>query len=197
MIGAVIENLIAGYMQPRRSVRRLLDGPYGLPEALLLATLAYLIGAIFTILIPVGEQPPAGSLFVLHVLGLLRQFLSLFLVSGLIFVIGRQFGGRASWRDAYLGIAWYSVVTSLVAPLTLPATVQVVRAVDAADGGAVDIPFGGAMLLFTVVSGIMLWLLACYVAELHRFERTWNVLAVILGLSAVISVIFVALVPPA
>jgi hypothetical protein len=196
MIGAVIENLIAGYLTPRRSVRRLLDGPHGMAEALLLATLAYLIGAIFAVVIPVGEHPRAGSLIGLHLLGLLLQFLSLFLVSGLVYVIGRQLGGQGSWRDAYLGVAWYSVVTSLIAPLTLPARAQVMRAVDAAGDGPVDIRLGAPLLLFLVVSGVMLWLFACYVAELHRFERTWNVLAAILGLSAVVLVVVVLIMPP-
>jgi hypothetical protein len=49
--------------------------------------------------------------------------------------------------------------------------------------------------MFMVASGIMLWLFACYIAELHRFARTWNVVAVILGLSAALSFVVMALVP--
>ena len=46
-----------------------------------------------------------------------------------------------------------------------------------------------------VVSAIILWIFACYVAELHRFKSTWKVLATVLGLSAAFSMALTALVP--
>jgi hypothetical protein len=195
MLGAVVQNLIDGYLKPRRSVRRLLDGPHGIPEAVLLVVLAYLISAIFDILFPVAE-PPVRASIALHLLALLLQLLSLFLVSGLVYGIGRRFGGQGSWRDATLGVAWYSLVTSLIAPLTVPARAQMIEAVEASGNGPVEIAFGTPILIFMVASGIMLWLFACYVAELHRFRRTWSVLAVVLGMSAAISVVVLMVMPP-
>ena len=94
-------------------------------------------------------------------------------------------------------MAWYLLVTSIFVPLALPALIHVAEAVAAAGDGPVeriDIP-GNLLAMFAVASGIMLWLFACYVAELHRFARTWNVVAVILGLAAAFSFIVMALVP--
>lgn len=198
MIGAVIENLIAGFVRPRRSVRRLLNGRYGMTDAMLLVILSYLIGAILSVLFPEGSPVPARSLFGTHLLGLLLQFISFFIISSLVYLGGRMFGGQGSRRDAYLTIAWYSLVTSLIAPLTLPARAHLVEAMEAARGQSeaiVEFP-PGALALFMAASGIMLWLFSCYVAELHRFRRTWNVLAVILGLSVAVSLIVALIVPP-
>ena len=92
---------------------------------------------------------------------------------------------------------WISAKWSAVVPLALPAVIHLADIVDAAGDGAVEpieIP-AQPLVMFMVASGIMLWLFACYVAELHRFARTWNVVAVILGLSAALSFVVMALVP--
>jgi hypothetical protein len=196
MIGAVIENLTAGYLRPRTSVRRLLSGGHGLGDALMMVALAYLIGSILTIMVPGGAPATAGVPIGLHLLGLLLQFISFFIASGLVFLIGRMFGGQGTRQETYLTMAWYSLVTSLIVPLTLPARNQLTEAVAAAGGGQAEVPLGAPILLFAAAFGIMLWLLSNYIAELHRFRSAWGVLAVILGFSAALSVIIMMIIPP-
>lgn len=196
MIGAVVENLIAGFLRPRASVRRLISGGHGLGDALLMVALAYLIGSILTVAMSGGAAATEGVPIGLHLLGLLLQFVSFFIASGLVYLIGRMFGGQGTRQETYLAMAWYSLVTSLIVPLTLPARNQLVEAVNAADGGQAEVPLGAPIALFAAAFGIMLWLLASYIAELHRFRSAWSVLAVILGFSAALSVVIMLIVPP-
>ena len=56
MIGAVVENIIGGYLHPRASVRRLLDAGHGLDAALTMVALAFLVGEIFVVITP-GVRP--------------------------------------------------------------------------------------------------------------------------------------------
>ena len=64
----------------------------------------------------------------------------------------------------------------------------------AAPTAEVVLPAGAAMIVL-VSSGVLMWLFASYVAELHRFARTWTVLAAIIGLSIPFSMIASALLP--
>ena len=197
MIGAVVQNVIAGCLQPRASVRRILDGGHGYDVALLMVVLAYLVREISVLLI-LGDRPDgAGFMFTMHLQGLIQRLFSFLILSAAVYGVGRAFGGTGTWRQTNLAMAWYLLVTSVVVPLALPAVIHIADIVDAAGDGPVepvDIP-AQPLVMFMVASGIMLWLFACYIAELHRFARTWNVVAVILGLSAALSFVVMALVP--
>jgi hypothetical protein len=199
MIAAFVENVFAGFIQPRASVRRLLEGGHGIDAALLMVVLGYLLSAIFTLLVPGARTQIDGFPLSLHLIGVLLAFASFLVISLLIYGIGRFFGGTGTPRETLLTMGWYSVVTSVIEPMTLPARIHLAEAVDAAGGvpgGQVHIP-DGALLMFIFASGLMLWLMASFVAELHRFGRTWNVLAVMLGVSAVISAAVMVLAPGA
>jgi len=56
MIGAVVENIIGGYLHPRASVRRILAAGHGLDVALLMVVLAYLVREIFFIVTAGGPR---------------------------------------------------------------------------------------------------------------------------------------------
>ena len=196
MIGAVVQNVLGGFLQPRASVRRILDGGHGFDVVLLMVLLAYLAREIFVLFIPGARPDATGFMLTLHMQALIQRFVSFIILSGVVFGVGRMFGGTGSWRETNLAMAWYLLVTSVVVPLALPAMIHLAAIVDAAANGPVapvDIP-AKPLVMFMVASGIMLWLFACYVAELHRFARTWNVVAVILGLSAAFSFAIMALV---
>lgn len=198
MITAVVENVIGGYLRPRRSVRRIIDGGHGFDAVILMVLLAYLLREIFVLLIPDARSGDAGFDLGFHVVALIERFVSFLLLSAVVFAAGRFFGGTGSWRETNLAMAWYLLVTSVIAPLALPAVVHISNVVAEAGGGPlprIEMPVG-ALAMFMVASGIMLWLFACYVAELHRFTRTWNVVAVILGVSAGLSFAVMALAPP-
>jgi len=197
MIVAVVQNVIAGFLQPRASVRRILDGGHGFDVALLMVVLAYLLREIFVLLILGARPDGAGLMLGEHLQGLIQRLLSFVLLSAAVYGVGRALGGIGNWRETNLAMAWYLLVTSVIVPLALPAMIHLAAVVDAAGDGPmapVEIP-AQPLVMFMVASGVMLWLFACYVAELHRFARTWNVVAVILGICAALSFVVMALVP--
>ena len=185
MIGAVMENLIGGFLHPRASVRRLLAGGHGLDAAVAMVILAFVVREIFFILVP-GGRPEAASFSLVHyALGLVDSLITFGLFSLAVCYVGRVFGGEASFQQTGLVVSWYLLVTSVIVPLALPAVVNII---EAAKQGA-EAPGGSAMVVFAA-AGVMLWLLASYIAELHRFERTWQVLLVLIGFSFLFSFVF-------
>ena len=198
MIGAVVQNVIGGFLQPRASVRRILDGGHGFDVVILMVLLAILTREIFILIFIGGRSDAFGLTLALHVQALVTGMISFLFMSALVFGIGRVFGGTGSWREANLAMAWYLLVISVVVPLVLPAVIHVTEVVDAAGDdpvASVDIP-AKLMVMFTVASGVILWLFACYIAELHRFASAWSVLAVMLGLLLALAVIVTVLAPP-
>ena len=197
MIGAVVGNIIGGYLHPRASVRRLLDAGHGLDVALLMVVLAFLVREIFFIVTP-GARPEMVSLSLArYFLHLVDALLSFAVFSVAICYVGRLFGGKGTLRQTGLALAWYLLVTSAIVPLVLPAVLRIVEVAEAAAAAPtaeVVLPAGAAMIVL-VSSGVLMWLFASYVAELHRFARTWTVLAAIIGLSIPFSMIASALLP--
>ena len=197
MIGAVAQNVLGGILRPRASVRRIIDGRHGFHVALLMAVLAFLAREILVLLVLGSRSENSGLQLGVHLQAVIEGMISFLILSALVYGVGRVFGGTGTWRETNLAMAWYLLVTSVFVPLALPALIHVAEAVAAAGGGPVervDIP-GNLLTMFGVASGIMLWLFASYVAELHRFARTWNVVAVMLGLTTALAFILVALVP--
>lgn len=192
MIGAVVENIIGGVLHPRASVRRLLAGGHGIEAAIAMVLLAFVVREIFAILVP-GSRPEGASFsLVYYALGLIDSLITFGLFTLMVCYVGRLFGGQANFQESALAVSWYLVVTSVIVPMAMPAILNIVEAAQAGE----EIPGGSAMVVFAA-SGVMLWLLASYIAELHRFERTWQVLFVILGVSILFSFVFSGLVPTA
>ena len=192
MIGAVLENIIGGYLHPRASVRRLLAGGHGLDAAIAMVILAWVVREMFFILVPGGREGDAGFSLAYYLVGLVDSLITFGLFTLMICYIGRMFGGEGSFQQSALVAAWYLLVTSIIVPLILPAVVSIIEAAQAGN----EMP-GGAGLVVLASSALMLWLLASYVAELHRFQRTINVLAVIFGFSILFSFAFSGLMPTA
>ena len=197
MIGAVVQNVLGGVFRPRASVRRIIDGGHGFDVALLMVLLALLVREIFVLIVLGSRSEGNGLQLGAHLQALIEGMISFVILSAVVYGVGRMFGGTGSWRQTNVAMAWYLLVTSVFVPIALPALIHVAEAVAAAgDGpvGPVDVP-GGLLAMFAVASGIMLWLFASHIAELHRFARTWNVVAVMLGLSVAFSLLLMALLP--
>jgi hypothetical protein len=193
----MVENIISGYLHPRASVRRLLNAGHGLDVALTMVVLAFLVREIFFIVTPGARLETASLSLGRYALHLVDALLSFAVFSVAICYVGRIFGGKGTLRQTGLALAWYLLVTSAIVPLVLPAVLRIVEAAEAAVAAPVE-PVGlpaGAALIVLVSSGVLMWLFASYVAELHRFTRTWRVLAAIVGLSIPFSMIASALLP--
>ena len=185
MTGDVARAVVEGYTAPRASVRRLLDGGHGIEAALGLLALAYLVQAMLTILFL-----PAGIGIFGHMLAIMQQLVTFFLLSALVYGIGRLAGGAGTMEGAQLVIAWHALVTSLLSPLAIGVSTAAFRS---GEEGAGNIPPGMGFLALIYVA-ISLWLMANYVAELHGFRSTWGVLGAIIGVSFVFALMLAVLV---
>ena len=163
----------------------------------MMVVLAFLVREIFFIVTPGARPEMVGLSLVRYFLHLVDSLLSFAVFSVAICYVGRLFGGKGTLRQTGLALAWYLLVAGAIVPLGLPGgvrSVEVAEAAAAAPTAEVVLPAGAAMIVL-VSSGVLMWLFASYVAELHRFARTWTVLAAIIGLSIPFSMIASALLP--
>ena len=178
-----------GYTAPRLSMRRLLDGGYGLEAALTFLALAFLVEAVLAILF--GGR--AGDLsFGVYFVNIALQLAVFFLLSGLIHGIGRAAGGKGTLPGAQLLVGWHALVTSPLTPLTIGFASAVRGQTDAAEGApAVQIPAGGGFLALIYIA-ISFWLMANYIAELHGFRNTWGVLGALVGVTFACGIVLIS-----
>jgi Yip1 domain len=171
----LLRRIVEGYTAPRRSMRRMLEAGNGIEVALSMLALAFLVEAMLAILFGAGGGASIGVYFV----NVALQLAVFFLFSGLIYAIGRAAGGKGTLAGAQLVVGWHALVTSPLAPLTVP----VAHAFRSPPGAAeIHVPAGGLFLAF-VYAAISFWLMANYVAELHQFRNTWGVLGALVGVT--------------
>jgi len=170
--------VIEGFSAPRASVRSILDAKHGFDVTFSLVVLAYVVQAFFLVLIaqtlfPVpSDAQPSVSPLMFHIFNLFVQFFIFCLMTGVVFWVGRLFGGTGKLEDTMLGLAWYLFVTSFLSPFFFFG----VSSVMAESESALSV-----LLLFGSMA-IGLWVLANCIAEIHGFRSAWRVLSVMLGL---------------
>jgi len=185
MIGAVVENFIGGYLHPRASVRRLLSAGHGLDAIVLMVTLAFLLRMIFLIIVPGAGLDQTDSQIGWYLMELVSFLVIFALLSLVVYSVGRFFGGKGTPRETGITLAWYLLVTSLIDLLFLTAMVPLRDASEsmtATPAHPIDVP-AWALVVFVVSMVVATWLFASFVAELHRFARTWHVLMAMVGLA--------------
>lgn len=170
--------LIQGYTAPRLSARRILASGGGLQLALMMVALAYLVQAIFSILLQPGGFGIAG-----HLLAIIQQVIIFFLLSALVYGVGRMAGGTGSLLGSQLVVAWHALVTSVISPLAVGVSAATFQAQESG-----ELP-SGVLLLGVVYVAISYWLMANYVAELHGFRSAASVLGAIIGLTFVFAIL--------
>src|SRR5690606_15715343 len=140
MSGEIARAVVQGYTAPRASMRQLLDSGSGIEVALGLVALAYLVQAILTILFMSGGFGIGG-----HLLAMIQQLVTFFVLSMLIQGIGRMAGGTGTLEGAQLVVGWHALVTSLISPLAIGVSTA---AFTAAGEGAEGMPPSLALLAF-------------------------------------------------
>ena len=191
MIGSLPRAIAEAYAAPRRSARRVLDSGNGIEAALVMLALAYLVQAILTVLFVSSGIGIAG-----HFLAIIQQVFVFFVLSGLIYGIGRMAQGTGTMEGAQLIVGWHALVTSVVSPLAIGVSAAAFQPENAdAEAG---MPAGLGLLAFLYVA-ISFWLMANFVAELHSFRSAWAVLGSIVGITFALAIlvasIFGALAP--
>ena len=165
---------------PREAARAILAA--GIDRArhfeifLLVITLSGALGQLTIIVLPLPE-PPEGTP---QITGLTIAALvgaSILLLTFLMYLGGRMFGGTGDVRDALLLVLWAQFLMTVLQAAELLIAVVIPGA-------------GGALALVALV--FLLWLLTNFTAELHGFDslaRTFvGLVAAMFGLSIVMSI---------
>lgn len=170
--GRFVQALIRGYTAPRLSAREILASGGGLELALMMVALAYLVQAILSIMLLPGGFGLGG-----HLIAIVQQLITFFLLSALVYGIGRMAGGTGTIQGAQIIVAWHALVTSLISPLAIGVSKAAFQAQESGELSS------GVLLLGVVYVAISFWLMANYVAELHGFRSAASVLGAIIGLT--------------
>ncbi len=191
MIADFTKRLIEGFLAPRISARRLLDGGYDWPVLALLFLLGYLVESI--VLTAFANLGDSGPIVTRHIAGLIGSVIGTAVLSAIAWQCGRIAGGTASFKDVVLVMCWLQILIALLLPLFLPFWLSVLEAAQSMDtalqqGDQAQIPDigGGALIAAFGAASVWIWLLANYIAEAHRFSSTWRVLGAILALPLII-----------
>lgn len=189
MIADLFRWIAGGIIAPQRTVEWLLSLRLRFMDAVLVLTLAYLIGEIALLVLGVGQSPDGSSFVEVHLLGFGLSIMVMFLVSLTVFVIGQVFGGTATFEQCCVVISWHTLVVSVLTPLIeLGALELSLVAERAAAQAPPSDPHGGVMAGFLIAIGISFWLMARYITEVHRFQSTMVVMAGMVGTTLMIAV---------
>lgn len=195
MLALLTRRIAEAYVDPRRSARRILDAKPSVGDALTMVLAAVAIGGVVEIGLsflfspeepligapPEQSGPPEETVevnFIDHVFANAILSVSQFLIVGtLAWAIGRQAGGAAERAEVFAVVGWHTLAA---VPLSLLLAVALLLSLN---GNPVATIFMIAGLLYLV------YLLAAFIAEAHRFENVGLVFASIFGVA--FSVVFV------
>ena len=175
-MSALVANIAEAYIQPRNSALRILSSARNWQTTLLLGMLAFSLQALLTIITRAalgigpaspGIGQPAGSN------GITPFGMGLLLVAivGMVFGVGRLFGGRASLREVVAVLSWYGVATAALVPVEIAWVNQLLSGATS----SLLVVFGIGLELFA------LWILANFIAAVHGFRSAFSVMACIVA----------------
>ena len=164
MFGTLIEDVIASYRAPRPTVRKVIDRMTGWRDVAMLFGLAFCLSTGIAVLLSLmAGEGGAGLGFVVS--NLMFSAVAYLVAVVLIHRVGALFGGKGEMIDIGAAVAWHSLVTVIFAPLVAAATVPGLA------GGAA----GFLALAQLAMVGVVVWLLANFVAEAHGFKSALRV----------------------
>lgn len=149
---------------PRAATRALLAEGVPMPARtaglLLVAVVSALLASLQLGLNPQPMDPVSAFMLASPFRAAVVQWIFLALSVLLIHRVGRAFGGRGSFADSLLVVVWLQVLMLVVQALQLVT-------------GILLPPLGGLIGLASFV--LFLWLMTCFVAELHGFASRGKV----------------------
>lgn len=156
--------------QPRQAARVVIGWPLSPGERwtvlALMAVASTLSAEVFVALAPEGADPAMAMLLGNPVAFAAMQFGGLALMAGLIFAVGRQFGGTGGFAGGLAILGWLQVIlfalqlAQIIAMAVLPPLAVVI---------------GLASLVLT------LWLMPNFIAELHGFRSAFKTFLGMMG----------------
>jgi hypothetical protein len=178
----IAELLLQSVTAPRLAARRVLSVAGGYDLALTALALVAILSAFVSValsgLTPTNGDPWMSYLLARPISLAAMQAVGLVVSAGLITVIGRAFGGKGRLDHAIALLAWFDFMA-----LILQLAMLLV---------ALAMPtFAGLAVL--VVMALFTWLLANFIAELHRFESILATIAILIAAILLIGVLLVSL----
>ena len=156
--------------QPRQAARVVIGWPLSSGERwtvlALMAVASTLSAEVFVALAPEGADPAMAMLLGNPVAFAAMQFGGLALMAGLIFAVGRRFGGTGGFADGLAILGWLQVI--LVA-------LQLAQIIAMAVLPQLAVVIGLASLMLT------LWLMPNFIAELHGFRSAFKTFLGMMG----------------
>lgn len=169
-----------GYLAPRATVRRVLDGGHGFNVALLFVALGYALEAILVRSLT-SDSSAGVPLISFHLLNIMATLCGFLILSGLVFWAGRALGGAATLAQSQLAIGWFMLTSSLLSPLAIASLPDAFRNPPADPDMPMDISDANPLAMMLVM-GAVLWLLSSTIAEAHGFRSVWRVAGVIIAI---------------
>jgi len=171
---------------PRIAAAALLEVRLTRGELLQLAVVVASLSVLFSALVAFlasGEADPLGHLMLRNpLLFAVIQFMTMMLTVIMVQMVGRMMGGRGSFDQSLILIAWLQFYMLLVQVIIVPLTLLVP---------------GLALVLNLAAYIYFLWVLVNFIAGLHGFRSLMKVLAGVLatsfGLSLVLMMILLTL----
>lgn len=181
----IVKLLVESLTAPRSAARRVIGVGGGLAVALLAVACAAVLSALISVLL--GEFSPATGnadmdyLIRQPVLLAVLQALGMVVFGAVITAVGRLFGGTGRLQEVLLAFAWLDFLL-LVVQMALLLVMLALPAV------------GG--LLFLAAMGLVTWLIASFIAEVHGFKSTIATAAAVIGMVLLVGVGLVLISPP-
>lgn len=166
MLQSLLEAAVESYRAPRRAARRIID-TVDRPEAVaLMFGVSFCVSAMLMLLTQsaFGADGANGGLGFVF-LNLVFSAFGFGMLVGLVYGVGRLFGGEGELIEVAAVIAWHSLVTVFFTPFV-------------ASAGTLDGASGPAFLIQLVCVGVAIWLLVNFIAEVHGFPNAWRVAGV-------------------
>lgn len=151
-------------------------------DGVLLLVLAYCVGEILIVITQVPRPEVDLSPITLHVLGIVQTVGGYFAISAMVYGFGRAFGGEANFEQCVIALAWHALATTPLAPLVSWGASEFTAFTMAIEAQETPPPLNNGAVALTLLSfGAWFWLLASYIAEVHRFQSIMVVMAIMVG----------------
>jgi hypothetical protein len=182
----LFELLTQGLINPRATVRRIIDEEPSLADRLLLVGLAAAMqGALWALTSVLVQGIGGGIGFGGQIRLAFQVFIKYVITATLAYNIGIRFGGKGTVPQVATAVAWHAMLTAALTPVLALAV-----------GGAgpeAGMSAGGALLVL-LYAGFNIWLLANCIAEAHDFDNVGKVAAVTFGLSLAVGFVLLLIV---
>ncbi len=173
MLQELLKSVIDSFVAPRAAARRIMDNVTDFQGVAVIFGLSFTLSAIVLLVkATFGAEAAAdieragGALSAVSSM-LIYSAVAFAFVCGVVFGVGRLFGGVGTLLNVAAVIAWHSLITVVFSPFMSVSSLT-------SESGAALIPI---FIMFFVA-----WLLINFTAEVHQFKSVWKVAAVMVGL---------------